>query len=162
VAVPVDHDLLTSTTPAPDAGAPARHSNRGFWLVTGAIVFASVFVLLEIFANFGVKDTIAHAEFSLRTAQSAIGTAQAGGPGEVTPTRMTSLEPTLLWVDGDRESTGLEVVSLATSGAAWGIAVQAKPGACFYLHETGDGQTFYGVGTVCTGEEALRATDPRW
>ena len=42
------------------------------------------------------------------------------------------------------------------------LAVQAKPGACFYLHRTGAGEVFYGVGTVCTGQEALQATDPRW
>jgi hypothetical protein len=51
---------------------------------------------------------------------------------------------------------------LATEDAAWGIAVQAKPGACFYVHETGSGDVFYGVGTLCTGQEALQATDPRW
>jgi hypothetical protein len=160
--VPVDDDTLTSTTPAPDADAPARRSNRGFWLVAGAIGVSCVFVLIEIFANFGMKDTIAHAEHTLTTAQAAIGAVAASGAGGITPTRMTAAEPTLLWVEGDRESTDLEVVSLATEGQAWGLAVQAKPGACFYLHQTGSGQILYGVGTVCTGQEALQATDPRW
>ena len=160
--MPVDDDVLTSTTPAPDADVPVRRSNRGFWLVTGALVFSCVFVLIEIFANFSTKDTIAHAEFSLRKAQTAIGAAEDEGTTEIDAVRMTAVEPTLLWVDGDRESTGLEVVSLATEGSAWGVAVQAKPGACFYLHRTGAGEVFYGVGTVCTGQEALQATDPRW
>jgi hypothetical protein len=160
--MPVDSDLVTSTTPAPDADAPARRSNRGFWIVTGALVFSCVFVVIEIFANFGTKDTIAHAEFSLRKAQTAVGTAGQQGTAEIDPVRMAAIEPTLLWVDGDQESTGLQVVSLATQGAAWGVAVMAKPGACFYLHQTGSGEVFYGVGTVCTGQEALQATDPRW
>lgn len=160
--MPVDDDILTSTTPAPDADAPARRTNRGFWLVTGAIVLSCVFVLIEIFANFGTKDTIAHAEYTLRTAQTAIEAVQARGADNLDPTRMAATEPSLLWVAGDRESTGLEVVSIATQDAAWGVAVQAKPGACFYLHQTGGGEVLYGVGTVCTGQEALQATDPRW
>jgi hypothetical protein len=159
--VPVDDDILTSTTPAPDADAPSRRSTRGFWLVAGAIGLSCVFVLIEIFANFGTKDTIAHAEFTLRKAQTAIGVVQSRD-GTVDPRGMTTVEPTVLWVEGDRESTGLEVVSFATQDAAWGIAVQAKPGACFYLHQTGAGDVYYGVGTVCTGDEALQATDPRW
>jgi hypothetical protein len=160
--VPVDDDVLTSTTPAPDADAPAAGRRHGFWLVAGAIGLASMFVVIEIFANFGVKDTIAHAEFSLRKAETAVGTVQDAGSDTLTPTHMTSVEPTLLWVDGDRPSTGLQEVSLATDGAAWGLAVQVKPGACFYLHHTAAGQVFYGAGTLCTGEQALRATDPRW
>jgi len=160
--MPVDSDLVTSTIPAPDADAPVRRTNRGFWLVTGALAFSCVFVLIEIFANFGTKDTIAHAEFTLRKAQTAMSAAEDQGATEIDPVRMTALEPTLLWVDGDRESTGLDVVSLATAGSAWGIAVQARQGACFYLHRTGAGEVFYGVGTLCTGQEALQATDPRW
>ena len=159
--MPVDNDLVTSTTPAPDADAPIRRSNRGFWLVTGSIVFACVFVLIEIFANFGTKDTIAHAEYTLTKAQTAIGVVESRD-ATVDPRGLTAVEPTLLWVAGDQESTGLETVSLATQDAAWGIAVQAKPGACFYLHQTSAGEVYYGVGTVCTGQEALQATDPRW
>jgi hypothetical protein len=162
--MPVDDDTLVSTTPAPDADAPARRSNRGFWLVTGSIAFACVFVLIEIFANFGTKDTIAHAEHTLRTAEAAADHVvdAEGSIAGVGASRMTAIEPTLLWVDGDTASTGLDVVSFATSGAAWGAAVQARPGACFYIHETGPGEVFYGVGTECTGARALDATDPRW
>jgi len=160
--VPPDNDTLTSTVPAPDADAPVRRSNSGFWLVTGAIGLSCLFILIEIFANFGMKDTIAHAEYTLTKAQTAIGAVQDSGAGGLDPARMAGVEPTLLWVGGDQESTGLEVVSIASRDAAWGIAVQAKPGACFYLHRAGSGEVFYGVGTVCTGQEALQATDPRW
>ena len=53
-------------------------------------------------------------------------------------------------------------MSVATANGDWGAAVQARPGACFYLHLTGEGATYYGVGTSCTGQDALQATDPRW
>ena len=63
---------------------------------------------------------------------------------------------------GSEESTGLDQVSVATAGSAWGAAVQARPGACFYLHLTGTDTVLYGVGTVCTGQEALQASDTQW
>ena len=76
--------------------------------------------------------------------------------------RMTAIEPNLLWVAGTDASSGLDQVSVAADATGWGAAVQAKPGACFYLHLTDAGAVFYGVGSVCTGQEALQATDPRW
>jgi hypothetical protein len=160
--VPVDDDVLTSTTPAPDAGAPVEVRRHGFWLVAGAIGLVCVFVLIEIFANFGVKDSIAHAQFSLRTAETAIASVRNAGGDTITPTHMAAVEPTLRWVVGDAASTGLDEISLATDGLAWGAAVQVRPGACFYLHHTASDEVLYGAGTVCTGDEALRATDPRW
>jgi hypothetical protein len=160
--VPVDDDVLTSTTPAPDADAPVAGRRHGFWLVAGSIGLVCVFVVIEIFANFGVKDSIAHAEYSLRKAETAIGGVRDAGGDTVTPTHMATVEPTLLWVGGDRPSAGLDEISLATDGLAWGAAVQVKPGACFYLHHTASDEVFYGAGTLCTGDEALRATDPRW
>jgi len=57
---------------------------------------------------------------------------------------------------------GLGDVSVATRPASWAAAVQARPGACFYLHLTDGGEVLYGVGTVCTGATAMNATDPRW
>jgi hypothetical protein len=53
-------------------------------------------------------------------------------------------------------------VSVATQNGDWGAAVEARPGACFYLHLTSDSGMFYGVGTSCTGQQALQATDPSW
>ena len=68
--VPVDDDIAIDSEATADAPA-FRRSTRGFWLVTGAMVLGCVFIVVEIFANFGMKDTIAHAEFTLRTAQAA-------------------------------------------------------------------------------------------
>ena len=161
--MPVDDDLVLDDVEA--AGAPvSRGSRRGFWVVLGALVFAGIFVLIEIFANFGVKDTIAHAEHSLRLAEAAADRVKQadGSYAGADDVRLTTVEPTLQWNPGDAPSDGLQSVSVATAGSAWGAAVQARPGACFYLHLTDDGSVLYGVGTVCTGQEALQASDPRW
>ena len=72
------------------------------------------------------------------------------------------VEPTLLWVPGTEASGGLDERERGIRRLVVGGAVQAQPGACFYLHITPSGDVFYGVGTDCTGQKALQATDPRW
>ncbi|HEX6844148.1 MAG TPA: hypothetical protein VF235_03440, partial [Actinomycetota bacterium] len=145
---------------------PVRRSNRGFWLVAGTMLVASVFLLVEIFVNFDTKDTIAHTQDSLRRAAAlaedvradgfSFDGADAAGLADAAPSSR------LVFLDGDTPSAGLDEVSVAAEGDEWGATVRARPGACFYLHLTGDGQTLYGVGTDCRGTAALEATDDRW
>jgi hypothetical protein len=162
--MPMDDDIAVSDAWTADPPAPAPRSNRGFWVVTTALVLGCMFMLVEIFANFGTKDTIAHAEHTLHAAQAAAERVhQADGTyAGADHTRLSVVEPTLSWLPGTDASGGLDQVSVASDGSAWAAAVQARPGACFYLHLTPSGDTFYGVGTDCTGREALLATDPRW
>jgi len=148
-----------------DDGAPLpRERGRSAWIVFAALGFACVFVVVEIFANLGIKNSIGHAEQTLTVAQAAAGRVAAadGGYDGADHVRLEAEEPSLQWVAGGEQSSGLDQVSVATANGDWGAAVQARPGACFYLHLTGDGATFYGVGTSCTGQDALRATDPHW
>jgi hypothetical protein len=147
-----------------DSADPAHRSNRGFWLVTGAIGVACVFLLVEIFVNGPIKDTIAHAEATLRAAQTAADSVRtsAGSHTEADASAMAAVDDAHTYRPGDSASTGLDDVSIATRAGEWAAAVEARPEACFYLRLTDTGEVFYGVGTVCTGETALRATDPRW
>jgi hypothetical protein len=161
--MPVDHVVLDDVTNE-EAPPPARLGGRGFWLVTAALLFGCVFLLVEIFANFGTKDTIAHAEHSLEIAKAAAQRVhdRDGSYGDADAVRLAAVEPALRYIAGDDQSAGLDELSIATAGSEWGAAVEARPGACFYLH-LGDGQApRYGVGTVCTGQEALRASDDQW
>jgi hypothetical protein len=143
---------------------PARRSNRGFWLVAGSLAAACVFVVIEILANGPIKDTIAHAEATLRSAEATAGAvrAHAGSYGSVDVAAMSAGDGAHSYRAGDAPSTGLDDVSIATADGEWAAAVQARPEACFYLRLTDAGDVFYGVGTVCTGETALGASDPRW
>jgi len=147
----------------PDA---ARRSNRGFWLVAGAIGAACVFLVVEIVVNRPIKDSIGHAEATLRDAQATVETVRSGSAsGSVASAdaaAMSAADPAHTYRDGASVSTGLDDVSVATGEGAWAAAVQARPGACFYLRLTDAGDVFYGVGTVCTGETALGASDPEW
>jgi hypothetical protein len=161
----VDDDLAVGTLPEPEAQAPVEQRRRGFWLVAGSLGLACVFVLIEIFANFGTKDTIAHAEATLRRAQAAAESVRGrdGSLAGADATRLGTVDPGLHWVDGSQLSTNLDEVSVAVDGSDWGAAVQARPGACFYIHLRGTSDdVLYGVGTVCTGEAALSASDSRW
>jgi hypothetical protein len=161
--MPVDDALALDELT--DDGAPApRGRGRSAWIVFAALGFSCVFVVVEIFANLGIKDSIGHAEQTLTVAQAAAGRVSAvdGDLNGADHIRMEAVEPSLQWIAGGDQATALDEVSVATSNGDWGAAVEARPGACFYLHLTGDGETFYGVGTSCTGQEALQATDPSW
>jgi hypothetical protein len=161
--MPVDNTLALDELT--DDGAPMpRGRGRSAWIVFAALGFACVFVVVEIFANLGVKDSIGHAEETLTVAQAAAGRVATadGSYSDADHLRLTAVEPSLDWIAGGDQATGINEVSVATANGDWGAAVEARPGACFYLHLTSDGGTFYGVGVSCTGEEALQASDPRW
>ena len=144
---------------------PARpRSNRGFWIVAGTIAVASVVIVVEIFANRDIKDSIAHAQFSLRAAQAAAESieAAAGTFAAATPAALAEDEASLTFLGAQEASRSLSEVSVAATETEWGAAVQTRPGACFYLHLRSGEDPLYGFGTECTGLVALDAIDPRW
>ena len=143
---------------------PVPRSNRGFWVVAGTMLVGGVFLIVEIFANRPLANSIGHAQDSLRRAQAA---------AEIVASRTASFEgadpmsleddvPGLAFLPGDEESFGLDVVSVSASEHGWAAAVQTRPGACFYLHLRVGEDARYGAGTECTGDAALLAEDPRW
>jgi hypothetical protein len=157
-------DVVPDETETEDAPPPRRAGGRGFWVVATALLFACMFVVVEIFANFGMKDTIAHAEHTLAMAKTAADLVRDtdGSYAGADDARLATVEPSLTWIPGGEQSAGLDQVSVATHGSEWGAAVQARAGACFYLHLTEQRRVLYGVGTVCTGQAALQAEDSQW
>lgn len=145
-----------------DDDVPRRQ--RGFWLVAGSIAVCAVILVTAILANVGVKDTIAHAQHSLRVAETAADQilTRAGSFALADAEGLAMNETTLTYVEGDDESGSLDEVSVASSAAEWAAAVQVRPGACFYLRRTISGEVYYGTGTVCTGFAAADSIDPRW
>lgn len=149
--------------PGGDASAPRR--NRGFWLVAATMAVASVVVLVAIFANAGLKDTIAHAQYTLRTAQSEAErvAVETGSFDEADAAGLAGRVPGLTFVGPDEPSTELDEVSVAAREGFWAAAVRARPGACFFLRIGDDGTVTYGSGTDCTGSEAARSSlDDAW
>jgi hypothetical protein len=148
-------------------GEPTRspRTNRGFWMVAGTMALASIVVVVAIFANAGMKDTIGHAQHSLLTAQTAAAweRTQAGTFRGADAAGLAVAVEDLTFVGADTPSQGLDEVSVFADDVTWAAAVQARPGACFFLRLAAGGEPTYGSGTVCTGREAARsATDTDW
>jgi hypothetical protein len=143
---------------------PTPRSNRGFWIVAGTLLVCGVFVIVEIFANRPLANSIGHAQNTLIRAQAAAEAiyertgsflgADANALGEDVSG--------LSFRSGDGSSIGLDDVSVSASDAVWAAAVQVRPGACFYIRLGAGADPRYGAGTECTGEVALLAVDPRW
>ncbi len=163
--MPDDDDILEAyERELGSAAERPRRSNRGFWLVAGSFALTGVILVGEILANRPISDTIGHAEYSLRTAQAAAERIHAarGSYAEADPIAMASAAPALTYRQSDDPSTGPDDVSIAAGGDQWAAAVQARPGACFYLRVTDSGDTFYGAGTECTASAALDADRSSW
>jgi hypothetical protein len=143
---------------------PTPPSNRGFWIVAGTLVLGGVFLLVEIFANRPLANSIGHAQDSLRRAQAAAETVHSRTASfeEADPESLEGDVPDLRFLAGDDASFGLDVVSVSASDHVWAAAVEARPGACFYLRLGVGEDPRYGAGTECTGEAALLADDTRW
>jgi hypothetical protein len=147
-----------------DPAERPRRSARGFWIVVVTLLMAGVLLVVEIFANRPIADTIGHAEATLRSAQGAAERirARTGSFRDADAEGVDAETATLTARDGEQASTGLDDVSVAASSTTWAAAVQARPGACFFLKlEIGEDPR-YGVGTTCTGTAALSADDTRW
>jgi hypothetical protein len=148
--------------------APTRRTNRGFWVVLGTLLVASILMLVEIFANRPIANTIGHAQHSLRVAQAGAEQrlAETGryADADAAGLAASGIGDTdgLTFVPADEASSGLDSVSVYASDTEWAAAVEARPGACFYLHLRAGEDELYGVGTVCTADQARVATDPRW
>lgn len=158
-----DDDEIIAAHEADFAATPPRRGGRGFWIVTIALLLACLVLVVEIFVNRGVKDTIAHAQFSLRTAETAArALAERGTLANADAGSLAAVEPGLRFVGPSTESEDLDTVSVSASPEVWAAAVQVRPDACFYLRIEGD-TTSYGNGVGCTAERALvTETDSRW
>jgi hypothetical protein len=151
------------------ADAPRRrHSNRGFWMVTVALVLACVLMLIAIFANRSIGDDIGTAQHYLRVAQAGAERVfaetgsyeNADAPG-LTQGRSDGGE--LTYLDGETAASQEASVSVTSTASMWAAAVQIRPGACFYLRlDAGATDPLYGVGTECTGTQALTSKDAQW
>jgi hypothetical protein len=170
--VPDDDDILQAYEYEFDEGVnpegPVARSNRGFWLVTGSLLLACVLLLLEIFANRSIGDDIGTAQHDLRVAQAGAervftetGSYEGADANGLTQGRYDGGE--LIYVEGDKAASRVRSVSVTASASVWAAAVEVRPGTCFYLRlNAGATDPLYGVGTECTGTQALSSKDGQW
>jgi hypothetical protein len=146
------------------AAPPIRHRRHGFGLVVGAILTASVVLIVAIFANRSIGNDIGRAEHDLRAAQSAA-LGIHGQTGSYSQANADGLSSTggLTFVDANTSSTRPGQISIYATDTVWAAAVLARPGACFYLKlDASKSITRYGAGTTCTGVAALSADGGEW
>jgi hypothetical protein len=143
---------------------PIQRSNRGFWVIAGTLLVGGLFLLVEIFANRPLANSIGHAQDTLRRAQAAaeIVHSRTGSFEDADADALGEDVPELSFRPDDGSSVGLDDVSVSASETVWAAAVQARPGACFYIRLGVGADPRFGAGTECTGEAALLANDPRW
>lgn len=143
---------------------PPPRSNRGFWVVAGTLAVGGLFLIVEIFANRPLANSIGHAQATLRRAQVAaeIAVARTGSFTDADAASLAERLPGLTFRPADEGSTGLDDLSVSATDTVWAAAVQVRPGACFYLRLGVGADPRYGSGTECTGESALFADDSRW
>jgi hypothetical protein len=150
---------------AVEPGEPTRRgSGRGFWIVAGALGLGCVLLVVQIFANRQIAETIAHAQSTLRTVESEAEEvlAETGGFADADAAGLELRAPAFTYREAGDRSRGLDQVSVSATTTVWAAAVRAGDRACFYLRlEVGQDAT-YGVGPQCTGAAALGASDPRW
>jgi hypothetical protein len=161
----IDDDAAPASGFEPDDDLePIHRSNRGFWIVAVALGLTCVMLVLAIFANRPLKDSIAHTEFDLKGALAKADSihAETGTFAGADAAGLTAADDTRTYLPGDQPSTGPGSVSVQASAAVWAAAVQARPQACFYIRQEAGVDTTYGVGTVCTGQAALAASDTQW
>ena len=143
---------------------PVPRPNRGFWVIAGTLLVVGLFLIVEIFANRPLANSIGHAQDTLRRAQAGAEIVH-GRTGSFEGADAVALDEDisdLSFRPADEPSVGLDDVSVAASETVWAAAVQARPGACFYLRLGVGAEPRYGAGTECTGEAAMLAVDPRW
>lgn len=152
----------------PEPSSPPRRAGRGFWIVLAAIVAASAILVVEIFANRTVANTIGRAQHDLRVAEQAARSvvSRAGSYEQAGAARLddAGLDDGALSVVGpDEASAGLGEVSVYADATTWAAAVSVRPNGCFYLKlVVGLDDPLYGSGTDCTGRAALGSRDSRW
>jgi hypothetical protein len=143
---------------------PVLRPNRGFWVIAGTMLVGGLFLIVEIFANRPLANSIGHAQDTLRRAQAAaeIVHGRTGSFEEADAVALEEDVADLSFRQADEASVGLNDVSVAASETVWAAAVQTRPGACFYIRLGIGADPRYGAGTECTGQAALLAADPRW
>jgi hypothetical protein len=154
--------------PEPPVAEPRRRSNRGFWLVMGAILAASAILVVEIFANRDVANTIGRAQHDLRVAEAearrVVSTTGTFEEADAEALAAAALDGGALTAVGpDEVSAGLGEVSVYADPTTWAAAVSVRPRACFFLKlVAGQDEPSYGIGTECTARQALDADESRW
>lgn len=166
--MPDDDDILETYEQEfdddPFEPMPAR-SNRGFWMVAGTMFLGAVVLMVEIFANRPMVNSISRTENDLKVAFRIAQRVYSDG-GSFTSADASALSATdqgRTYVDADTPASAPGTISIYASGSTWAEASASAQGTCFYLLKVTGNDTKYLVADGdCTAREALKADQPAW
>jgi hypothetical protein len=167
--VPDDDDILEAyeqeLDDIPFEPVPMRRSNRGFWMVAGTIALGGIVLLVEIFANRPMVNSISRTEHDLtvakRNAQRLF--AEGGTFAPANASGLTGVDHGRTYVDADTPAVDPGTVSVFASNDTWAAGERTTQGTCFYVKLViGVGAKFLVADGDCTGREALKADQPQW
>jgi len=149
---------------------PRKAGEEGFSLVELMVVVLIIAILIAIgipsFLGARKRSQDRAAQASLRLALTAAkvvftnSDSSYAAADENLTTGLQKVEPSLTYVGSAVPSSGFKSVSVSAGTSQWAGAAQSASGKCFFIHATGE--TRYGTaggGQVCTGTEALTASD---
>jgi hypothetical protein len=145
--------------------APMRRSGRGFWMVAGTIALGGVVLVVEIFANRPLVNSISRTEHDLTVAKRHAQQLYADG-GTFAPASasgLASVDHGRTYVGADTPAVRPGTVSVFASSGTWAAAERTPQGTCFYVKlVVGAGAKYLVADGHCTGREALTADQPQW
>ena len=167
--MPDDDDILEAYEQELDdiaiEPAPMRRSNRGFWMVAGTIALGGIVLLVEIFANRPMVNSISRTEHDLTVAKRHAQRLYADG-GTFVPASadgLAGVDSGRTYVGADTPAVDPGTVSVFASSNTWAAAERTTQGTCFYVKLViGAGAKFLVADGDCTGTEALKADQPQW
>src|SRR5205814_8734958 len=124
-------------------------SNRGFWVVSTALGLSCVMLVIAIFANKPLRDSISHSEWSLRRALADAEQIRATGQpfSAANTSALAAADGRLTFAGPDGTSPDPGTVSVYADATVWAATVAARPGACFSIKQVAGGDTRYRVST---------------
>ena len=144
---------------------PRRASNRGFWMVAATIALGAIVLMVEIFANRPMVNSISRTENDLKAALRAAERIYTEG-GSFTPADAEALgadDADRRYVEADQPADRSGTVSVYASGDTWAASSPTRSGTCFSIKQVAGQETTYLVSDGdCTGMEALQADQDRW
>ena len=163
-----DDDILEAYEQELDDPAfrePMRRSNRGFWMVAITIVLGGIVLMVEIFANRPMVNSISRTEHDLKIAlwNAERVFADGGSFASADAQALGAIDAERTYVGADDSAQVPGTVSVYASGVTWAAASPTEQGTCFYVKQVAGQDTLFRVSDGdCTGREALGATESQW
>jgi hypothetical protein len=142
----------------------ARRRNRGFWLVVVTMLLGGILLVVEIFANRPLVNSIGRAESDLTAAEGFATTVRnnSGSYAGADATGLQAADPTRRYLSQDQASSAPGQVSVLATSDSWAAATWVR-GGCFYIYLQAGQDPLYGGGTDCRARSAQQgATQGSW